>query len=172
VDAGALWTVRSSEPFAPLDGQVALEGKGGPELGYRFVRFGEQGMKPDRVALEVARKVTRTRITFITFCPTQPAEPVKSASVRTSTRTRTRCGACPSLSMDEKGASGNAQENLRSARAQRGSSRWPATLTLMTVAYRFSHSGFADEMSAGMPFFGKPYPRQRTSILRRESFGT
>ena len=33
---------RSAEPFALLVAQLAYEGKGGPELAYRFERFGEQ----------------------------------------------------------------------------------------------------------------------------------
>ncbi len=42
VDAGPLRTARYSEPFALLVGQLAYEGTGGPELAYRFERFGEQ----------------------------------------------------------------------------------------------------------------------------------
>jgi predicted dinucleotide-binding enzyme len=41
VDAGPLRIARYTEPFALLIGQLAYEGKGGPELAYRFVRFGE-----------------------------------------------------------------------------------------------------------------------------------
>jgi 8-hydroxy-5-deazaflavin:NADPH oxidoreductase len=40
VDAGPLRTARYTEPFALLVGQLAYEGKGGPELAYRFERFG------------------------------------------------------------------------------------------------------------------------------------
>ncbi len=40
VDAGPLRIARYVEPFALLIGQLAYEGKGGPELAYRFVRFG------------------------------------------------------------------------------------------------------------------------------------
>jgi predicted dinucleotide-binding enzyme len=42
VDAGVLRTARYTEPFALLVAQLAYEGEGGPELAYRFVRFGEQ----------------------------------------------------------------------------------------------------------------------------------
>ena len=41
VDAGPLRMARYTEPFALLVGQLAYEGAGGPELAYRFVRFGE-----------------------------------------------------------------------------------------------------------------------------------
>jgi 8-hydroxy-5-deazaflavin:NADPH oxidoreductase len=41
VDAGPLRTARYTEPFALLVAQLAYEGKGGPELAYRFERFGE-----------------------------------------------------------------------------------------------------------------------------------
>ena len=40
VDAGPLRIARYTEPFALLMGQLAYEGKGGPELAYRFERFG------------------------------------------------------------------------------------------------------------------------------------
>ena len=39
VDAGALRIARYTEPFALLVAQLAYEGKGGPELAYRFERF-------------------------------------------------------------------------------------------------------------------------------------
>ncbi len=39
VDAGPLQIARYTEPFALLIGQLAYEGKGGPELAYRFERF-------------------------------------------------------------------------------------------------------------------------------------
>jgi 8-hydroxy-5-deazaflavin:NADPH oxidoreductase len=39
VDAGPLRTARYTEPFAILVAQVAYEGKGGPELAYRFERL-------------------------------------------------------------------------------------------------------------------------------------
>ena len=39
VDAGALRIARYTEPFALLVAQLAYEGKGGPELAYRFARF-------------------------------------------------------------------------------------------------------------------------------------
>ena len=39
VDAGPLRTARYFEPFALLVAQVAYEGKGGPEVAYRFERF-------------------------------------------------------------------------------------------------------------------------------------
>jgi hypothetical protein len=41
VDAGPLRIARYTEPFALLVGQLAYEGKGGPELAYRFARFGK-----------------------------------------------------------------------------------------------------------------------------------
>jgi predicted dinucleotide-binding enzyme len=40
VDAGALRLARYSEPFALLIAQLAYRGDGGPELAYRFERFG------------------------------------------------------------------------------------------------------------------------------------
>ena len=40
VDAGPLRIARYSEPFALLVAQLAYEGKGSPELAYRFERFG------------------------------------------------------------------------------------------------------------------------------------
>ena len=43
VDAGPLQTARYIEPFALLVARLAYEGNGGPELAYRFERFGEQG---------------------------------------------------------------------------------------------------------------------------------
>lgn len=39
VDAGPLRLARYTEPFALLVAQLAYEGKGGPELAYRFERF-------------------------------------------------------------------------------------------------------------------------------------
>src|SRR5213078_4013395 len=41
VDAGPLRIARYSEPFALLIAQLAYEGSEGPELAYRFERFGE-----------------------------------------------------------------------------------------------------------------------------------
>ena len=41
VDAGPLRIARYTEPFALLIAQLAYEGKGGPELAYRFERFEE-----------------------------------------------------------------------------------------------------------------------------------
>jgi 8-hydroxy-5-deazaflavin:NADPH oxidoreductase len=41
VDAGPLRIARYTEPFALLVGQLAYKGKGGPELAYRFERFGK-----------------------------------------------------------------------------------------------------------------------------------
>jgi 8-hydroxy-5-deazaflavin:NADPH oxidoreductase len=41
VDAGPLRIARYTEPFALLIAQLAYEGKGGPELAYRFEWFGE-----------------------------------------------------------------------------------------------------------------------------------
>ena len=41
VDAGPLRVARYTEPFALLVAQLAYEGEGGPELAYRFERFGE-----------------------------------------------------------------------------------------------------------------------------------
>ena len=40
VDAGPLRVARYTEPFALLIAQLAYEGEGGPELAYRFERFG------------------------------------------------------------------------------------------------------------------------------------
>ena len=42
VDAGPLRLARYTEPFALLVAQLAYERDGGPELAYRFERFGEQ----------------------------------------------------------------------------------------------------------------------------------
>ena len=41
VDAGPLRIARYIEPFCLLVAQLAYEGKGGPELAYRFVQFGK-----------------------------------------------------------------------------------------------------------------------------------
>jgi hypothetical protein len=41
VDAGPLRIARYTEPFALLVAQLAYDGEGGPELAYRFERFGE-----------------------------------------------------------------------------------------------------------------------------------
>jgi predicted dinucleotide-binding enzyme len=41
IDAGPLRIARYTEPFALLIAQLAYEGKDGPELAYRFERFGE-----------------------------------------------------------------------------------------------------------------------------------
>jgi predicted dinucleotide-binding enzyme len=41
VDAGPLRIARYTEPFALLIAQLAYEGKGSPELAYRFERFGK-----------------------------------------------------------------------------------------------------------------------------------
>src|SRR5579864_900858 len=41
VDAGPLKIARYTEPFALLMAQLAYEGEAGPELAYRFERFGE-----------------------------------------------------------------------------------------------------------------------------------
>jgi predicted dinucleotide-binding enzyme len=41
VDAGPLRIARYTEPFALLVAQLAYEGKAGPDLAYRFERFGE-----------------------------------------------------------------------------------------------------------------------------------
>ena len=41
-DAGPLRIARYTEPFALLVAQLAYEGESGPELAYRFERFGEQ----------------------------------------------------------------------------------------------------------------------------------
>jgi predicted dinucleotide-binding enzyme len=40
VDAGPLQVARYTEPFALLIAQLAYEGESGPELAYRFERFG------------------------------------------------------------------------------------------------------------------------------------
>jgi 8-hydroxy-5-deazaflavin:NADPH oxidoreductase len=42
VDAGPLRIARYTEPFALLVAQLAYKGEGGPELAYRFERFGGQ----------------------------------------------------------------------------------------------------------------------------------
>ena len=42
-DAGPLRVARYTEPFALLVAQLAYEGEGGPELAYRFERFGRKG---------------------------------------------------------------------------------------------------------------------------------
>jgi predicted dinucleotide-binding enzyme len=41
VDAGPLWIARYTEPFALLVARLAYDGKCGPELAYRFERFGK-----------------------------------------------------------------------------------------------------------------------------------
>ena len=41
IDAGPLRTARYIEPFTLLVARLAYEGEGGPELAYRFLRFGE-----------------------------------------------------------------------------------------------------------------------------------
>jgi len=41
IDAGPLRIARHTEPFALLVAQLAYEGEGGPELAYRFKRFGK-----------------------------------------------------------------------------------------------------------------------------------
>ena len=43
VDAGPLRMARYTEPFTLLIAQLAYEGDGGPELAYRFERFGRKG---------------------------------------------------------------------------------------------------------------------------------
>ena len=40
VDAGPLRIARYIEPFALLMGQLAYDGEGGPEMAYKFERFG------------------------------------------------------------------------------------------------------------------------------------
>jgi len=45
IDAGPLRIARFTEPFALLVAQLAYEGKDGPELAYRFERFGKQKIK-------------------------------------------------------------------------------------------------------------------------------
>jgi 8-hydroxy-5-deazaflavin:NADPH oxidoreductase len=42
VDAGPLRIARYTEPYALLVAQLAYEGEGGPEVAYRFERFGRQ----------------------------------------------------------------------------------------------------------------------------------
>lgn len=42
-DAGPLRIARYTEPFALLIGQLAYEGRDGPEMAYRFERYGEAG---------------------------------------------------------------------------------------------------------------------------------
>jgi predicted dinucleotide-binding enzyme len=41
VDAGPLRIARYTEPFALLVARLAYEAEGGPELAYRFLRFGK-----------------------------------------------------------------------------------------------------------------------------------
>jgi hypothetical protein len=41
VDAGPLKSARYTEPFALLVARLAYEGEGGPELAYRFLKFGK-----------------------------------------------------------------------------------------------------------------------------------
>ncbi|MGD0697482.1 MAG: hypothetical protein ABSB82_21895 [Terriglobia bacterium] len=41
VDCGPLRIARYTEPFALLVGELAYGGNGGPELAYRFERFGK-----------------------------------------------------------------------------------------------------------------------------------
>jgi len=41
IDAGALSVARYMEPFALLMAGVAYEGEGGPDVAYRFERFGK-----------------------------------------------------------------------------------------------------------------------------------
>ena len=43
VDAGPLRMARYTEPFGLLMGQLAYEGRAGPELAYRFEKFGDAG---------------------------------------------------------------------------------------------------------------------------------
>ncbi len=43
VDAGPLHIARYTEPFTLLIAQLAYEGDEGPELAYRFERFGSKG---------------------------------------------------------------------------------------------------------------------------------
>jgi len=43
IDAGPLRPARYMQPFSLLVGQLAYEGEGGPELAYRFERFGKKG---------------------------------------------------------------------------------------------------------------------------------
>ncbi len=42
IDAGPLRIARYSEPFALRVAQLAYGGEGGPELAYRFERFGQK----------------------------------------------------------------------------------------------------------------------------------
>src|SRR5438477_335061 len=44
VDAGPLRIARYTEPFTLLIAQLAYEGDEGPELAYRFERFGGEGI--------------------------------------------------------------------------------------------------------------------------------
>jgi 8-hydroxy-5-deazaflavin:NADPH oxidoreductase len=48
IDAGPLHIARYTEPLALLVAQLAYEGKGGPELAYRFERFGKQKIDTTR----------------------------------------------------------------------------------------------------------------------------
>lgn len=45
VDVGALRIARYTEPFALLVGELAYGGSGGPEVAYRFERFGGRGKR-------------------------------------------------------------------------------------------------------------------------------
>jgi predicted dinucleotide-binding enzyme len=67
VDAGPLRIARYTEPFALLVGQLAYEGEGGPELAYRFRRFGQLQV-PHGVT---HRTVCRTSNDFL-FCSSRP----------------------------------------------------------------------------------------------------
>ena len=47
VDAGPLRIARYTEPFSLLIGQLAYEGSAGPELAYRFERYGRRVNRGD-----------------------------------------------------------------------------------------------------------------------------
>ncbi|MGA2091476.1 MAG: NAD(P)-binding domain-containing protein [Endomicrobiales bacterium] len=47
-DAGPLRIARYTEPFILLLAQLAYEGKGGPELAYRFMRFGQTSVPKNK----------------------------------------------------------------------------------------------------------------------------
>ncbi len=42
IDVGPLRTARYTEPFSLVIARLAYKGSGGPELAYRFERFGER----------------------------------------------------------------------------------------------------------------------------------
>ena len=55
VDAGPLRMARYSEPFTLLIARLAYEGEGGPELAYRFERFGKNRLAERRAVMKAGR---------------------------------------------------------------------------------------------------------------------